>query len=97
MEIEEISAERAELLELRARITVTERAAWLGIEVAAMIRPEQTLAFLEQQRELLAGPYAEPAPSAAHLSEAERKALAKSVDEKFEDLLKSVKEAARMD
>ncbi|GJE77747.1 hypothetical protein [Methylorubrum suomiense] len=92
----EITPERVELLTLRARIAVTERVAWLGAEIAAMMRPEQTLTFIEEQRELLARIYSSAGEGTETLTDAERRLVADEVEKRFRELIETVKSAGRI-
>lgn len=85
--------DRAEILDLRARLAVTERVAWIGMELAAMLRPEQTLKFIERERRALAQTYADGTLDGPALSTADRETLAAKVDVKFEALVREVREA----
>lgn len=92
----ESHTDRAEILDLRARLAVTERVAWIGMELAAMLRPEQTLDFIERERRRLANTYATGTLAGPELSEADRETLATKVDEKFAALVDEVREAGRI-
>jgi hypothetical protein len=52
-----MNPDRAELLTLRARIVVTERAALAALEAMLLIRPEQLTAILQSTRRRLAESY----------------------------------------
>jgi hypothetical protein len=54
MNDDELSPERAELLTLRARVVVAERAALAALEAMLLIRPEQLTLILESTRKGLA-------------------------------------------
>jgi len=57
MNDDELSPERAELLNLRARVVVAERAALAALEAMLLIRPEQLTVILESTRKGLAEGY----------------------------------------
>jgi hypothetical protein len=57
MNDDELSPERAELLTLRARVVVAERAALAALEAMLLIRPEQLTVILESTRKRLAEGY----------------------------------------
>jgi hypothetical protein len=57
MSDDEISRERAELLTLRARIVVAQRAALAALEAMLLIRPEQLTVILEATRKGLSEGY----------------------------------------
>lgn len=92
----DVTPERAELLNLRARLAVTERVAWIGAEMAAIMRPKEALAFVEAQRQVLAQAYASPTEDTADLPEHERAFVASEVEQRFAELALTLKEAARI-
>ncbi|MBB2959881.1 hypothetical protein [Methylobacterium sp. R2-1] len=92
----DVTPERAELLSLRARLAVTERVAWIGAEMAAIMRPEEALAFVEAQRNALARAYAAPSEETAALPAHEREFVAAEVERRFAELVVTLREAARI-
>jgi|tagenome__1003787_1003787.scaffolds.fasta_scaffold19715412_2 hypothetical protein len=80
MNDDELSPERAELLNLRARVVVAERAALAALEAMLLIRPEQLTVILESTRKGLAEGYLDEtfAPDLHH--PVERAFVAKEVE-----------------
>ena len=80
MNNDELSPERAELLTLRARIVVAERAALAGLELMLRIRPEQLTVVLEATRRGLAEGYLDETFAPDLRNPAERAFVAKEVE-----------------
>jgi len=80
MNNDELSPERLELLTLRARIVVTERAALAALEAMLLIRPEQLTVILEATRKRLAEGYLEETFATDLPDPAERTFVAKEVE-----------------
>ena len=76
----DISPERRELLRLRARIVVTERAALAALETMLLIRPEQLTTILEVTRKRLAEGYLDDAFAPDLADPAERAYVAREVE-----------------
>lgn len=93
---EEVEALKAQVISLRARVAVAERVAWLGAELAAMLRPEQSLGFLTEQRQIIAASLSAPDVDDP-LSVEDRRKVAAEVEVRFGELVKAVREAARTD
>jgi hypothetical protein len=77
---DELSPERTELLTLRARIVVVERAALAALEAMLRIRPEQLTAILESTRKRLAEGYLDVTFAPDLHSPTERAFVAKEVE-----------------
>jgi hypothetical protein len=80
MNDDELSPERVELLTLRARIVVAERAALAALEAMLRIRPEQLTVVLESNRKGLAEGYLDETFAPGLQSPAERTFVAKEVE-----------------
>jgi hypothetical protein len=80
MNDDELSPERMELLTLRARIVVVERAALAALEAMLLIRPEQLTVVLESTRKGLAEGYLDETFSSDLQRPAERVFVAKEVE-----------------
>lgn len=57
---DDLPAERAELLRLRARVVVLERMALAALELALRVRPEDLKTSLEMARSRLSADYSDP-------------------------------------
>ena len=76
----DISPERAELLRLRARIVVVERAALAALELVLRVRPEDLKVFLESRRRILAEGYLDETFAPDLTDRDERTFIAKEVE-----------------
>lgn len=76
----DVSPERAELLTLRARLVVTERAALAALEAMLLIRPEQLTIILESTRRRLAEGYLDETFASDLTNPAERNFVANEVE-----------------
>jgi hypothetical protein len=77
---EELNPERAELLTLRARMVVVERAALAALEAMHLIRPEQLEIILSAARKRLAEGYLDETFAADLHGPTERAFVAKEVE-----------------
>lgn len=80
MSDDELSPERTELLTLRARIVVAERAALAALEAMLLMRPEQLTVILESTRKGLAEGYLDETFAADLHDPIERAFVAKEVE-----------------
>ena len=85
-----VSAERAVMIRLRARLAVVERAAWFGLVHAMRTRPAETEAFIGAERARCAEGFGAQG-WAADLTEAERAMLAMEVDSGLARLLEEAR------
>jgi hypothetical protein len=76
----DVSPDRAELLTLRARLVVTERAVLAALEAMLLIRPEQLTVILESTRRRLAEGYLDETFAPDLTDPAERDFVAKEVE-----------------
>ncbi|WP_127753263.1 hypothetical protein [Devosia sp. 1566] len=77
---QDISAERMELLRLRARIAVLERASMAALELALRLRPEELAQVVEVGRKEMALGYQEELFTAGLHSDAERQFVASEAE-----------------
>jgi hypothetical protein len=85
------SAARAEILALRARVAVLERAAWLGVVMSAQLKRGATLAYLDAKRVELAEALAQGA-LARDLEPDERAVLGEKAEAIFRRMIAAVEE-----
>ncbi len=85
-----VSAERAVMIRLRARLAVVERAAWFGLVHAMRTRAAETEAYIASERARCADGFGAKG-WASDLSEAERKMLAAEVDSGLAQLLEDAR------
>ncbi len=85
-----VTAERAVMIRLRARLAVVERAAWFGLVHAMRTRPEETEAFIGSERARCAEGFGAKG-WAGDLTEAERAMLAQEVDAGLAQLLEDAR------
>lgn len=82
---------RAEILALRARVAVLERAAWLGVVMSAQLKRGATLAYLDAKRTELAEGLA-AGTLARDLAAPERALLAEKAEAAFQRMIAAVEE-----
>lgn len=82
---------RADLLALRARVAVLERAAWLGVVMSAQLKRGATLTYLEAKRAEYASGVADGS-AAPELTPAERDFLGAKADALFRRIIAAVED-----
>ena len=85
-------ATRDEILSLRARVAVLERAAWLGVVMSAQLKRGATLAYLDAKRTELAEGLAAGTLARDLTDEPERALLAQKAEALFARLIEAVEE-----
>ena len=85
-----VSAERAVMIRLRARLAVVERAAWFGLVQAMRTRPAETEAYIASERARCTDGFGAKG-WASDLSGAERAMLAAEVDSGLAQLLEDAR------